>query len=74
MEHDVGLMNTTSANTPTTRDALISFLKTLPDDVTLEDIMYHLYVQEKILKGLNEIRDGDVIEDEDLDEIVETLS
>ena len=67
-------MITTSANTPTTRDSVISFLKTLPDDVTLEDIMYHLYVQEKILKGLNEIRDGDVIEDDALDAIVESWS
>src|SRR5271157_3958177 len=55
------LMNTMSANTTTTRDTVISLLKALPDDVTLEDIMYHLYVQEKILKVLNEIRDGDVI-------------
>jgi len=26
-------------------------LKTLPDDATLEDIQYHLYVLEKVKKG-----------------------
>lgn len=33
-------------------------LKHLPDDSTLEDIHYHLYVLEKIRRGQNDIRDG----------------
>lgn len=30
----------------------------LPDDSTLEDIQYHLYVLEKIHRGREDIRDG----------------
>lgn len=30
-----------------------SLLKTLPDDCTLEDIQYHLYVIEKVERGLH---------------------
>lgn len=33
-------------------------LKQLPDDSTIEDIQYHLYVLEKIRRGQNDIRDG----------------
>ncbi len=33
-------------------------LKNLPDDSTIEDIQYHLYVLEKIRRGRNDIRDG----------------
>jgi len=34
------------------KTAVESLLKTLPDDCTLEDIQYHLYVLEKIQRGL----------------------
>lgn len=33
-------------------------LNNLPDDSTLEDIQYHLYVLEKIRRGQDDIRDG----------------
>ena len=33
-------------------------LRRLPDDATLEDIQYHLYVLEKIRKGQNDIAEG----------------
>ena len=33
-------------------------LDNLPDDSTIEDIQYHLYVLEKIHRGRNDIRDG----------------
>lgn len=36
----------------TAKTAVESLLKTLPDDCTLEDIQYHLYVLEKIQRGL----------------------
>jgi hypothetical protein len=53
------------------RDTVISYLKTLPDDVTLEDIMYHLYVKEKILNGLKDVADGKVVSNEKAKEIIE---
>lgn len=34
------------------KDNVESLLRKLPDDCTLEDIQYHLYVLEKIQRGL----------------------
>jgi len=31
---------------------VVSMLETLPDDASLEDIQYHLYVLEKVKRGL----------------------
>lgn len=33
-------------------------LKELPDDCSYEDIQYHLYVLQKIEKGMNDIEEG----------------
>lgn len=33
-------------------------LNNLPDDSTLDDIQYHLYVLEKIRRGQDDIRNG----------------
>ena len=33
-------------------------IQSLPDDSTVEDIQYHLYVLDKIQKGQQAIRDG----------------
>jgi hypothetical protein len=34
------------------KDEVISLLKKLPDDASYEDIQYHLYVLEKVKRGL----------------------
>ena len=36
----------------TTKDEIQSLLQKLPDDCTLEDVQYHLYVIGKIRKGI----------------------
>ncbi len=36
----------------TAKDEIKSFLDKLPNDCTLEDIQYHLYVVKKIQRGL----------------------
>ena len=45
----------------TTKDEIQSLLQKLPDDCTFEDVQYHLYVIEKIRRGIeraeNERRD-----------------
>jgi len=53
------------------KDQIISFIKSLPEDVTLEDIMYHLYVREKILRGLKEADEGKKVSNEKAKEIIE---
>jgi len=37
---------------------VISLIKELPDDVTLNDIIYHLYVKQKLLKAKEDIAQG----------------
>lgn len=34
------------------KDEVASLLRTLPDDASYEDIQYHLYVLEKVRRGL----------------------
>jgi hypothetical protein len=36
----------------------IELIKVLPDDRTLEDILYHLYVREKVEAGLGAVGEG----------------
>lgn len=36
-------------------------LETLPEDVSLEDIQYHIYVRQKIQQGIDDVDAGRVI-------------
>ena len=40
---------------------IITLIEKLPEDTTIDDIMYHLYVKKKILAGLKELDDGKAI-------------
>lgn len=42
-----------------------NMIRNLPDDITAEDIQYHLYVLDKIQKGQQNIRDGKGISHEE---------
>ena len=37
---------------------VISLSKDLPDDITLDDIIYHLYVKQKLIKAKEDIAQG----------------
>ena len=41
-------------------------LDALPDSATWDDIMYKIYVTQKINKGLEDVRDGTVITHEEV--------
>lgn len=43
---------------PTAKQEVQNLIDHLPDDSTLEDIHYHLYVLEKIRRGRDDIRNG----------------
>ena len=43
---------------------VIDLVKSLPDDCTLEDVQYHLYVREKVERGMRAIRQGRVVSQE----------
>ncbi|MBD3230244.1 MAG: hypothetical protein GF329_18845 [Candidatus Lokiarchaeota archaeon] len=53
------------------KDQIISFIKILPDEITFEEIMYHLYVREKIFHGIKEADEGKKISNERAKEIIE---
>lgn len=46
--------------------AVLKLLEQLPEEVTLEDIQYHLYVLQKIKAGQEAVESGHVIPHEDV--------
>ena len=40
------------------KEEIIELIKKLPEDSTIDDIMYHLYVKKKILAGLKDLDEG----------------
>ena len=45
---------------------VISLFKKLPEDATIDDMMYRLYVIEKVRKGQDAVKNGKTISVEDL--------
>jgi hypothetical protein len=43
---------------PTIKESVMSLLKDMPENTTLEDIMESLYVKQKILKGQKQLESG----------------
>lgn len=50
----------------TLKQAVIKAISTLPENVTIEDIMYRLYVIEKIRKGKKAVKEGKTISIDEL--------
>lgn len=49
----------------TAKDEVQTLLRKLPDDCTLEDVQYHLYVFEKIQRGIERAqREGSIPQQE----------
>ena len=42
-------------------------LDQLPDDASLEDIQYHIYVQQKIDRGLNDVETDNTLSEAEFD-------
>lgn len=43
------------------REAVLELAKKLPDDCTWDDVMYQIYVRQKIEAGLKDVDDGRVV-------------
>lgn len=43
------------------KEHAINIIKSLPDDCTIDDIQYHLYVYERVERGIRAIDDGKVV-------------
>jgi predicted transcriptional regulator len=51
----------------TPKDAVLELVKGLPDDASIEDIQYHLYVLQKIRSGLKDVEEGRIISQEEME-------
>jgi predicted transcriptional regulator len=51
---------------PRPKEEVRRLLDTLPDEASYEDIQYHIYVQQKIDRGLEASERGDFISDEEI--------
>jgi hypothetical protein len=47
------------------KEKAIKLIESLPDDITLKDILYHLYVREKVEEGLMALNEGKVVSQEE---------
>lgn len=47
------------------KDDVVRLVQALPDDCTLEDIQYHLYVRQKVERGLEALDRGPTIPQEE---------
>ena len=43
------------------KDEAIRLIQSLPDDCSLEDIQYHLYVRQKVERGIQAAQEGRVV-------------
>jgi plasmid stabilization system protein ParE len=58
----------------TAKEEVIDLLNQLPDDSTLEEIQYHLYVRQKIHRGLKDVDQGKVLTQEEVENRVSILA
>ena len=52
------------------KELAIDLIKSLPNDCSLEDIQYHLYVREKVERGIQAIDEGRVVSQEEAEKKV----
>jgi len=48
------------------KEEVIKLIKELPEDTTIEDIQYHLFVKQKLLKAEKQISEGKTIPHEEV--------
>ena len=51
------------------KEEVSSLLTRLPDDCSLEDVQYHLYVLQKIERGLKDVEEGRVYTQEEVEKM-----
>lgn len=49
------------------KQEVLKIVESLPDEATFEDIQYHIYVRQKIEKGLADVREGRVVDEDEAD-------
>jgi predicted transcriptional regulator len=54
----------------TVKQEVSELLKRLPEDCSLEDIQYHLYVLQKIERGLQDAKEGRIYTQEEVEKLM----
>jgi predicted transcriptional regulator len=49
----------------TTKDQVREVLEMLPEDCTFDDVMYQLYIRERVARGLKAVEEGNVLTHEE---------
>jgi len=49
------------------KEQVIELIKSLPDDCTWEDIQYHIYVREKVERGIQDVDEGKVLTQDEVE-------
>lgn len=55
----------------TAKDDVIEMLRRLPDDVTIEDIEYHVSVMAGVERGLRDIEEGRTVTQEEVERLMD---
>lgn len=51
----------------TAKQEVMELLRGLPDDTTLEEIQYRLYVRQKVKRGLRDVEEGKTYSQEEVE-------
>jgi hypothetical protein len=49
------------------KEEVRKMLDQLPDDVSFEDVQYHIYVRQKLERGLQDLQEGRVLSQEEME-------
>jgi len=49
------------------KQTVLELVRDLPEDASLEDIQYHLYVLQRVDKGLREVEEGKVVSEDEME-------
>ncbi len=59
--------NDLEASVGTAKEEVRRILDVIPDNASFEDIQYHIYVREKIERGLKDVKEGRVLSQEEVE-------
>ena len=51
----------------TAKELVRDMLEEIPENATLEDIQYHIYIQEKVASGKRDVEEGRLISQEEVE-------
>jgi len=55
--------------TATMKEEVVQLIRRLPDQVAWDDIMYEIYVRQKIAKGMRDVGEGKVVTQEEVEQL-----